>query len=163
MRVRTALLSLTLLLTGCGFSPIYGPGPNGENAGPIPPVSVGLISGKAGHTLRTELTRLLAAGDPSGPAQRLEVNLNEQVIPLGIRLDESASRAELRLTADYILTPPSGEPLRGSLLSVVNYDIPLAAFAAITAQDDARERAAETMAQRLRAELAIRLRQAHQP
>jgi len=142
---------------------MYGPGPQGGAGGPIPPVNVGLISGKAGHTLRTELTRLLAAGDPQGPAQRLEVSLNEQVIPLGIRLDESASRAELRLTADYVLTPAEGQPIRGSLLSIVNYDIPLAAFAAIAAQDDARERAAETMAQRLRAELALKLRQAHTP
>jgi LPS-assembly lipoprotein len=140
---------------------MYGPGPGGGRAsGPIGVVEISVISGKAGHRVRSELSRLLAAGDPQGPAQRLDVRLNEQVIPLGIRLDESASRAELRLTADYVLTRPEGQPLRGSLLSVVNYDVPLAAFAAIAAQDDARERAAEVMAHRLRAELAIRLRQA---
>jgi hypothetical protein len=44
----------------------------------------------------------------------------------------------------------------------VNYDIPTAAFGEIAAQDDARERAAETMAQRFRAELALRMAQARQ-
>ena len=39
-------------------------------------------------------------------------------------------------------------------------DIPTAAFGEIAAQDDARERAAETMAQRFRAELALRMAQA---
>jgi hypothetical protein len=43
---------------------------------------------------------------------------------------------------------------------VVNYEIPTAAFGEIAAQDDARDRAAETLAQRMRAELALRLAQA---
>lgn len=157
LRSLTALLSLALL-AACGFSPMYGPGPNGEAGGPIGPVQiVGDLSGRAGHTLRTELTRLLAVDEGSGPANRLEIRLREQVIPLGLRLDESASRAELRLTATYVLRPPQGEEMRGSVLSVVNYEIPLAAFGQITAQDDARERAAEILAQRMRAELALRL------
>ena len=49
-----------------------------------------------------------------------------------------------------------------SLSTVVNYYIPTAAFGEIAAQDDARERAAETMAQRFRAELALRIAQARQ-
>ena len=79
------------------------------------------------------------------------------------RLCESATRAELRITANYILTPPhNGEIMRGSVVSVVNYEIPTAAYGEITAQDDARERAAETMAERFRAELALRMAQARE-
>ena len=89
----------------------------------------------------------------------------EQVTPLGIRVDESATRAELRLIANYVLTPPPNRArsvMRGSVFTVVNYDIPTAAFGEIAAQDDARERAAETMAQRFRAELALRMAQARE-
>lgn len=158
MKLWTALLSLALL-AGCGFSPMYAPGPNGQ--GPIGPVEiVGEMPGKAGHTLRQELSRLLSTETGSGPAQQLDIRLREEVVPLGLRLDESASRAELRLTAIYTLTQPGGEEMRGQVLSVVNYDIPLAAFGQIAAQDDARERAAETLAQRMRAELALRLARA---
>ena len=46
------------------------------------------------------------------------------------------------------------------MVTTVNYDIPMTAFAAISAQEDARERVAETMAERFRAELALRLAQA---
>jgi LPS-assembly lipoprotein len=111
--------------------------------------------------LRTELTRLLAVENSSAttPPARLEITLQEQVTQLGIRLDESATRAELMLIANYILTPPTGEPVRGSVQTVVNYEIPPAAFGEVTAQDDARERAAETMAQRFRHELALRMEQ----
>ena len=48
------------------------------------------------------------------------------------------------------------------MVSVVNYEIPTAAYGEITAQDDARERAAETMAERFRAELALRMAQARE-
>ena len=147
---------IVVLLAGCGFAPMYAPAVTG--AGAIGPVDVAMIDGKAGHVLKTELDRILSVENRGGPQQTLEITLQETVTRLGIRLDESATRAELRLVANYVLTPASGTPvLRGSVTSVVNYDIPTAAFGEISAQDDARERAAETMAERFRAELALRL------
>jgi LPS-assembly lipoprotein len=156
--MRVLIAALALLLGSCGFTPLYAPTPGGGGA--IGPVQVGMIEGKAGHVLKTELDRILAVESGPGEPAQLTVALSEQVVRLGIRLDESATRAELRLSARYTLTPAGGgAPLRGQLLESVNYEIPTAAFGEITAQDDARERAAETMAQRLRAELALRLAQ----
>ncbi len=159
--MRVLITSMALLAGACGFQPMYA-APGGQAA--IGPVSVGEIEGKAGHVLRTELTRMLAAENNGDAAMALEITLSEQVTPLGIRRDESATRAELRLIANYVLTPPpnQGQVMRGSVFTVVTYDIPTAAFGEIAAQDDARERAAETMAQRFRAELALRTAQARQ-
>ncbi len=152
-------LILALLLAACGFQPMYAPTGGGPAIGPV---QVAQIDGKAGHVLKTELDRILAIENNGAAPMRLEITLLETVNPLGIRIDESATRAEMRLTANYVLTPPNnGRVMRGSVVSVVNYDIPTAAFGEITAQDDARERAAETMAQRFRAELALRMAQAH--
>jgi LPS-assembly lipoprotein len=146
-----------MLVAGCGFQPLYAP-PGGGAA--IGPVHVAEIDGKAGHVLRTELDRILAVENNGSPPMELAITLLEQVTPLGIRRDESATRAELRLTANYVLTPAGGgRAIRGSVVSVVNYDVPTQAFGEIAAQDDARERAAETMAQRFRAELALRMAQ----
>jgi hypothetical protein len=50
--------------------------------------------------------------------------------------------------------------VRGTLSQAVIYQIPNQAFGEIAAQDDARERAAETLAQRFRQELAMRMAQA---
>jgi LPS-assembly lipoprotein len=155
--MRALIVGMTLALAGCGFQPLYAP-PGGGAA--IGPVHVAEIEGGAGHVLRRELDRILAVENDGGPPMELEITLLEQVTPLGIRRDESATRAELRLTANYVLTPADGgTPLRGSVVTVVNYDVPTQAFGEITAQDDARERAAETMAQRFRAELALRMAQ----
>lgn len=157
--MRVLLASLTLLLAACGFQPMYGAGPTGGAA--IGPVTVEQIDGKAGHVLKTELDRILAVENNGAQPMLLRITLQERVTPLGIRVDESATRAELRLTANYVLTPPNGgRVMRGSVFTNVSYDIPTAAFGEIAAQDDARERAAETMAQRFRAELALRLAQA---
>ncbi|MBC7769325.1 MAG: hypothetical protein H7124_11110 [Phycisphaerales bacterium] len=157
--MRVLIASLTLLLAACGFQPMYAP-PGGGQA--IGPVQIEQIEGKAGHVLRTELSRILSVENGAAPSQ-LEITLAEQVTPLGIRRDESATRAELRLIANYVLTPPNNaQVMRGSVVTVVNYDIPTAAFGEIAAQDDARERAAETMAQRFRSELALRIAQARE-
>ncbi len=156
--MRPLLASLTLLLAACGFQPMYAQ-PSGQNA--IGPVTLTQIDGMAGHVLRAELDRILSVENDGSPPALLEITLTEQVTPLGIRVDESATRSELRLIANYVLTPAGGgRVMRGSVLTVVNYDIPTAAFGEIAAQDDARERAAETMAQRFRAELALRMAQA---
>lgn len=155
--MRVLLASLTLFVAACGFQPMYAQPGGGPAIGPI---QVSMIEGKAGHVLRTELDRILAVENNGAPPARLDITLQEQVIQLGLRLDESATRAEIRLNAEYVLTPSTGAAIRGNLTSVVNYDIPTAAFGEIAAQDDARERAAETMAQRFRAELALRMAQA---
>lgn len=158
MRTLIAGLSL-LLLAACGFQPMYMPAGGGAAIGPV---NVQQIDGKAGHVLKSELDRIFAVENNGNPPALLEITLQEQITPLGIRRDESATRAELRLIANYVLTPANnGQVMRGSVFTVVNYDIPTAAFGEIAAQDDARERAAETMAERFRAELALRMAQAH--
>jgi LPS-assembly lipoprotein len=157
MRILAAGL-LALFLAACGFQPMYHQA-GGQAA--IGPVQVRTINGRAGHVLKTELDRIFAAeAGAGGTPLLLDINLDENVSRLGLRRDESSSRAELKLTANYVLYPAQGEPLRGSIYTTVNYEVPLQAFGEITAQDDARERAAETLAERFRSELAIRLAQA---
>jgi LPS-assembly lipoprotein len=158
--MRALIASLTVLLLGaCGFQPMYASSLNG--GGPaIGAVQISEIEGKAGHVLHAELSRVLQAENASGPPARLDIVLRERTARLGIRLDESATRAELRLTANYVWTGPDGRRLmRGSLSQVVVYQVPNQAFGEIAAQDDARERAAETLAQRFRQELAMRMAQ----
>ena len=159
--MRALIASLTLLLAAFGFQPMYAPVGGGQAIGPV---QVSQIDGKAGHVLKRELDRILAVENGGAPPMTLEITLQEHVTQLAIRVDESATRAELRLIANYVLSPPTnqGQVMRGSVFTVVNYDIPTAAFGEIAAQDDARERAAETMAQRFRAELALRVAQARE-
>lgn len=155
--MRVLIVLMALMAAACGFSPMYAQ-PGGQSA--IGPVELGQIDGRSGHVLRRELTRLLAVEQNTGAEPMgLQITLRERIRPLGIRLDESATRAELTLYANYVLTPPQGRAVRGSAFTIVDFEIPTAAFGEIAAQDDARERAAEALAQRLRAELALRVAQ----
>ena len=130
--MRALLASLTLLLAACGFQPMYAQ-PGGGAA--IGPVEVEQIDSMAGHVLKAELDRILAVENNGEAPALLRITLSEQVTPLGIRVDESATRSELRLIANYVLTPPGpgARAMRGSVFTVVNYDIPTAAFGEITA------------------------------
>jgi LPS-assembly lipoprotein len=160
MRVLVIFLALAAL-AGCGFRPLYAPTESG--AAVFGPVSVAEIAGKAGHAMRMELTRRFGAQSPGAgqPTRQLTVTLSEQVERLGFRVDESAQRADLIVTATYVLeTPGEAAPITGEISTRVGFDVPDSAFGEITAQDDARERAGEVLAQMLHAELAIRLTQA---
>ena len=135
-------------------------------------VSVNEIPGKSGHVFRTELTQVLGAERGSPTARRLEVVLTEQISSLGLRIDESATRADLILTADYVFFDASGSELfRGAIRQIASYDVPSvptstpgqlssSAYGEVAAQNDARERAGAMLAERMRTELALRLRQA---
>jgi len=161
-RLALALVALTAL-SGCGFKPMYAPtAALGTQGAVIGAVSVPEVPGKSGHAFRTELTRLLdIERGAAGGEKRLELTVSEQVSQLGLRVDESATRADLVLTSDYKLFSPEGKELiRGRIVVTASYDIPVAAYGAATAQDDARERAGVLLAQRMRTDMALRLSQA---
>ncbi|MFZ4687566.1 MAG: LPS assembly lipoprotein LptE [Hyphomonadaceae bacterium] len=156
--MRVALIAAALVaLAGCGFKPMYAP--TAAGAAPlIGPVTVPEVRGKAGHAFRTELTRLLEAESGDGAPKQLEIAVTETVTPLGLRVDESSTRADFIMTATYKLLDPNGaELVRGTSAATVSYDIPVAAYGAAAAQDDARERAGVLLADRVRTDLALRL------
>ncbi len=147
---------LALALASCGFHPMYMESANGGPA--IGPVVIDKIDGKGGYVLKSELEKLLDVERGTGPVRRLVITMTESVGGLGFRIDESASRSDLYLDAIYRLYDFDGnEVLRGTIRSIASYDVPTSAYGEITAQDDARERAAETLAEKLRADLALRL------
>jgi LPS-assembly lipoprotein len=146
-----------LSLGGCGFRPLYAPVESGSG---LSQIAVGAIDGKSGHVLRAQLDRLLSAGRDRGApaAYTLTVTVEERLEPLGLRIDASATRTDLTLTANYVLTDTAGAAaFKGEIATTVGYDVPVSAFGEVSAQNDARERAGETMAELLRAELAARL------
>lgn len=157
--MRVALIALALAaLAGCGFKPMYAPATTGGGA-LIGAVTIPEVPGKSGHAFRTELTRLLDAERSStGATRRLDVAVSEQVSSLGLRVDESATRADLVLTGAYTFFDAGGAQLvAGGATATVSYDIPISAFGAASAQDDARERAGVLLAQKIRTDLALRL------
>ncbi len=149
-------LALALMASACGFKPLYAPTPQGAPA--IGPVIVDEVPGKSGHELKMALDKLFEPERGTAAARRLAISISENVAGLGFRVDESATRSDLVLNANYILYDVSGnEVLKGKASTVASYDIPGSAYGEISAQNDARTRAASQLAERIRAEIALRL------
>ena len=149
-------LALAATVGACGFRPMYMQSANGGPA--IGPVIVDRIDGKAGYVLKSELEKMFDIERGTGPVRRLQITLSESVAGLGFRVDESASRSDLYLDARYTLFDIDGKAVvTSNIRTVASYDVPTSAYGEIAAQDDARERASETMAERIRADLIVRL------
>jgi len=153
-----ALALAGTLLTGCGFRPMYATQASGAR-GYIGPVTIDTIPGKSGFELQTELERLLSVEKADTHPRRLSITLNEQFARVALRIDEASNRADLILVASYTLYDESGKTLvKGQADSIASYEVPLASsFGEVAAENDARERAASLLAERIRAELALRL------
>ena len=143
----------SLALGGCGFMPLYAaPGVVSKLAtiNVIPP------QGRTGYLLAQHLDDALAKNHNTPAAYTMKLTLSEVRSPRGIRTDNVATRYEYVLTADYTLTTiPGGElAKRGKVRVEVTYDSADDPYAAIAAQQDAQDRAADEAARRIQLELA---------
>jgi len=139
--------ALMLAVSACGFTPLYG---EAATAG-LSRVVVETPDTRLGYRLRERLEDALLYDRALAPAWRLDVTLDPSRRPLGRRIDDTAARYEMTLIGQWTLTPLSGGEARtGSETVTVTYAVSDQPYAAIAAQEDAEERAAEALAQRLR-------------
>lgn len=76
---------------------------------------------------------------------------------LALRSDETATRADLDLVAEFTLRRPSAEDVlfRGHGRSINSYNIRTSQFATHVSEQDARERGLRELADDIRAQVAI--------
>ncbi len=93
---------LVLLLSSCGFSPLYLSSAVDSSASKI---AIAPIDGVLGQELRNNLThRFNPTGLDKDKVYKLIITLNEQeVSKQGIREDDTATRITISLNADYSL------------------------------------------------------------
>ena len=151
--IALAVVTASLGLSACGFTPLYAqPGVVSNLAS----IDVVAPQGRTGYLLREELDDAFARNRAGAAAYRMNLAISEQRFPRGIRTDNVATRYEYVLIADYILARlPSGEVAKkGKVRVELTYDSADQPYASITAQQDAQERAAEEAARRIQLELA---------
>ncbi|MFQ6019119.1 MAG: LPS assembly lipoprotein LptE [Kiloniellaceae bacterium] len=154
------LLALALAVAGCGFQPLYGrAGPTGETATTeLAAVRIAPLADRIGQKMHNLLRdRLNPRGQPRDPAYLLQVGLTETRKELGIRKDETATRANLILTASFTLREmASNRPLlHGSATSINSYNILDNQFATAVSEDNARTRALRELSDDIRTRLAV--------
>lgn len=145
-------------LSGCGFRPLYGNGDDRDAAAELASVRVDPLRDRVGQQMHNFLRdRLNPDGQPISPEYRLRVELRETRSELGVRRDETATRANLRVVADFALLRYDGNAslLAGRSSSTTSYDILTNPFATTVSEDNARERALREVADDIRTRLAL--------
>ncbi len=158
---RATILALCLAapaLGACGFQPLYG-----QRTGSASPVELGLITidtiaDRGGQKLHNFLRdRLNPLGLPPEPLYRLQLKLITSKRDLAIRKDETATRSNLILSANFILRDiRTGKVLfKGKARSTNSYNILESQFATIASLNDATTRATRELGDDISARLAI--------
>lgn len=166
-RFRSALAISVLFVapmaaSGCGFAPLYGqPGVVSSLAA----IDVEAPQGRTGYLMREHLDDAFAKNRQARAAYRMHLDLYETRYPRGVRVDNVATRYEYILTANYELTSlPSGALAKhGQVRVELTYDSADQPYAAVAAQQDAQDRAAEEAARRIQLELAAWLASGGKP
>jgi len=139
------LLTTLLLLTACGFSPIYG----SHDAASVPVakalgnVAIESIADHNGQFLRNKLIdRMYEKGRPEKPQARLHVVLSTSEVAIGVQKDATTTRSQIRITAAYELSDLDGNELhKGRAYSVASYNKLAAQYGTVASQRNAYERA----------------------
>ena len=161
-----ALLLGVVLLGACGFEPLYAQRENAEAVSELSAIKVQRIEDRNGQQLRNYLLDRL---NPHGQAEKelysLYVTLVEDRQDLAIRKDETATRANLIMTARFVLVEiESGVRLLESVSSVTtSFNIVRSEFATLTGENDARRRGVREISDEIRTRLALYFNGRHRP
>jgi LPS-assembly lipoprotein len=155
------LLIGVLALAGCGFHPLYGTRSSGQSATTqFAQVRIQPIADRTGQLLYNKLRdRLNPRGKPANPVYLLQIALNERQERLLVERDETASRVNLILRAEYRLTQVGTGTLldEGVSQTVISYDVlgSQVQFSTLTSESDVRDRATEQLSEDISTRLAI--------
>ena len=141
--MRLSFLFITLLvLSACGFTPVYGTKDIGSA---IANIEIGVIPDRDGQIVRNNLIDYLYRdGYPANPAYRLDVSpIDETIIEIGIDRADEASRAQLRQETDIALVNLDTNEivLKRTVRSTSSYNILAGQFTTFVTQNDARNQA----------------------
>ncbi|HEY1707353.1 MAG TPA: LPS assembly lipoprotein LptE [Rhizomicrobium sp.] len=159
-RVKVAVAAAAaLLLSACGFHPLYATQGQDSGAGRIfSSVYVEPISGDAGYEMRNSLINLLSASDRvTDWRYRLTVTLHDELEGSALQNDASITRYNYTLTADYTLTDAKTATVikKGKDSSLTAYNVVQSPYATLIAQKDAQRRAGDEIAERIRLDLGV--------
>ena len=160
MTLRTAVAICTLaLLSGCGFTPLYGEHSLGASPSVVTEMShiaIRQLPDRTGMRMRQILREeLQPRGVDGAPRYDLDVTLTTRVEELGVRRDATSSRANFVLSASFYLSDAGQRVFGDRVQSIVSYNILDDQYATVAAQSDAEERALREVSLEIKTRLAV--------
>ena len=146
--------ALLPLLAACGFTPLYAKSGVGASL-----QSVAIETPEHSRTayfLRQQLDDELGRDRQAAPLYRLSVAISENRFPLGVRINNVASRYEVDLAVTWrLLDQATGKQLTAGVTPVrVSYASADPPYAGVAAEQDGVERATREAAVRMRQDVA---------
>ncbi len=160
--LKGGFLALALvILSACGFQPLYGDKSYGAGATEkLNDVDIGGIPDREGQKLRNLLIdRFYPTGRPSSTRYRLEVSLSATEQKLALQKDASAVRAQLNVTAPYRLidTTNGAEVFRANARTIISYNVLEQHYAGVLTVENAYDRGLLEVANDITTRIAMHL------
>src|SRR5271155_3422226 len=168
-RILLGLVTLGMLLAGCGFKPGYGVDSAGKSPAAVQQfaaIQIPLMPNRLGQQMRNLLIDSL---HPSGAAgdyrYRLAVGITEAVVNLGLQQNSTSTRGQVRLTVKYTLTDTeTGKTvLKETLRTSTGYNILINQFSSVLSQEDAETQGLQQIADDMTLHLALYFTTLDQP
>ena len=152
----------SLGLAGCGFQPLYGGSTVGGARLPelMKTVNVTPVPGRVGQKLRNELIFENTGGGYAAPTKyRLDIIVRESVTDQLVQITGDATSQVFELQATFTLVNAANGKvvLQGNAMSRAPYNRYQEIFANVRARYDAENRAARTVAESIKTQLAAYL------
>lgn len=153
-----------IALQACGFQPLYQhehqQGQVGVSAGgALQTIRIKPINDRVGQELRNHLfDALTPRGQPADPQWDLKIKLSEVIEHISVEQTSFATRANLKLTGTYFLSPVGDSEQdghSGTVKVISSYNFLDSEYATLVAERDARSRAVLILSNDIRRQLAI--------
>lgn len=151
-----AIFCLLLLLTACGFQPLYGDKGARTISPQLAQVSVAPISDAAGQQLRNFLLDRLPPPAPS-PRYQLNIALAESKVGIAISRDATITRQQLRsvVTASLMDRTKNETVWTQQIFTTSGYNVLGSQFSTLVGEEDARTRNLNDLSERVVNMLAL--------
>jgi LPS-assembly lipoprotein len=144
------------MLSGCQLQPLYSGGSSGPVASTLSSVTIAPIEGQVGWLVYNKLRDRLGASGTTA-RYRLNVELDDNIVGLGIRGDKAVTRERRSLRARYQLVDVTtgAVVLDATAGSDAGIDVVSSEYATVAAEQTAAERLSEVVADQIVARLAL--------
>ncbi len=156
--VRVALVTLLLVVAGCGFEPIYKKDGVSESGGVnLAKIKVEKInSGREGQILQTHLEDMFnPTGAPVTPKYRLDVDVRHHKFAKAVEQSKEVQRYDIEVNAKFSLKDAvTGEVILTDNSRIIGgFDAVPSDFSTYTAEEDGLRRSMKEVAQDIRRKL----------
>lgn len=144
-------------LAACGFQPLYGERTDFSIAEKFAEIQIAPFADRVGQQLHNALVaQLYVRGRAETPSYRLDARISEVTASLAVRKSTLATRANLKMTAQYGVQKilDGRQIMTASSTATVSYNILDSEFGTLMAEKNARERAVQQLANDIRSRLA---------